>query len=404
MLTPSQPLPPPTSIPSSLNASLTPVLQIAQSVVANRSISNNWITGPQALINDLAAGDSASVGMCVLLANWTGRGKVDGLDYGGAALDQLNFLYSAAVPKTYDGAISHRTDQLQLWSDSVYMVPPFLAYYGALVGDANLLENAYRQIWLYRSYLLDTSASANGLWQHVVLGAGDDDYGHWSTGNGWAAAGMLRVLGTIQNSAFADLMASEQSDLIFWVDEVLGGMYGNLDDTSIFKNYPDQPLATADQAAGIVGNFYDVAGTTLVASAAYRLSLLGDIHTYIPQAEASRIALFSNASNGTLAHFTSEGWPTPVVNPDDYAFELDIDAAPGGVGSPESVAFVLELQAAWADWQAAGSKGAPSTTSSGSGTAPTSTTSSARRMNTMTPSVVRWVGVVTWAGWWMFGP
>jgi hypothetical protein len=47
-------------------------------------------------------------------------------------------------------------------------------------------------------------------------------------GNGWAAAGMLRVLGTIQNSQYAKSMKNEQKDLANWVMEIHGGMYGVL--------------------------------------------------------------------------------------------------------------------------------------------------------------------------------
>jgi len=90
------------------------VLSIAHNIVANRSVSNGNITGPQPLINDSSAGDPASIGVAVLLANWTGQGAVDGLDYAGAARDQLAFLFQN-VSKTSDGAISHRVDQLQLW-------------------------------------------------------------------------------------------------------------------------------------------------------------------------------------------------------------------------------------------------------------------------------------------------
>jgi len=90
------------------------VLSIAHNIVANRSVSNGNITGPQPLINDSSAGDPASIGVAVLLANWTGQGAIDGLDYAGAARDQLAFLFQN-VSKTSDGAISHRVDQLQLW-------------------------------------------------------------------------------------------------------------------------------------------------------------------------------------------------------------------------------------------------------------------------------------------------
>ena len=55
----------------------------------------------------------------MLLANRTGQPTPDsvneGVDYAIAAKSQLDFLYSDNVPKTSDGAISHRTSQVQLW-------------------------------------------------------------------------------------------------------------------------------------------------------------------------------------------------------------------------------------------------------------------------------------------------
>jgi len=46
-------------------------------------------------------------------------------------------------------------------------------------------------------------------------------------------------------------------------------------------------------------------------------------------------------------HFTSDGWLTPVVNPDQFGVQ--------GQHSPESEAFTLELQAAYIEWVAGGS-------------------------------------------------
>jgi len=62
----------------------------------------------------------------------------------------------------------------------VYMVPPFLAYYGATTGNQTLLQEAYNQIKLYRKYLRDKSA--NSIWKHIQLGSFGTDDGHWSTG------------------------------------------------------------------------------------------------------------------------------------------------------------------------------------------------------------------------------
>ena len=46
-----------------------------------------------------------------------------------------------------------------------------------------------------------------------------------SAGNGWAAAGMLRVLGTLQSSAFSQDFSNEINDLCDWVAEVHSAMY-----------------------------------------------------------------------------------------------------------------------------------------------------------------------------------
>ena len=67
----------------------------------------------------------------------------------------------------------------------MYMVPPFLAYYGVMSHNTSLVEEAYNQLKLYRKYL---AASGSNALRHVVLGDWQDN-GLWATGNGWAAAG-----------------------------------------------------------------------------------------------------------------------------------------------------------------------------------------------------------------------
>ncbi|RPD56883.1 hypothetical protein L226DRAFT_538351 [Lentinus tigrinus ALCF2SS1-7] len=364
----SSSLPPSHSAPSSLDE----VVSIAQAVVKNRTGSD--VSGPQPLmdVSGGAAGDPPSIGVAVLLANWTGAGSRDGLDYAGAAQEQLEFLLTS-VPKTSDGAISHRTEEVALWSDFVYMVPPFLAYYGVLTQNQTLLQLAYDQCRLYRQYLIDDDAG--GMWRHIVQGSTPDS-GHWTTGNGWAAGGMLRVLGTIQHSQYAKKMKNQANDLRGWVAEIHDGIYPHLQTTGLFTNYADDG-----------STFDDASGTAILASTVYRLALLEGVHTHLPAAEKSRSVLFASASASssssssssssrssassrsqssstststapastattpsTLAHFTADGWLTPVVDP--YSFGRE------GSHSPEGQAFVVEMHAAWADWVQAGSPGA----------------------------------------------
>ena len=105
-------------------------------------------------------------------------------------------------------------------SDFVYMAPPFIAYYGAYdQGDAKtyLLQTAYDQCRLYRQYLQDSSTN---LWKHIELGSWQDN-NLWATGNGWAAAGMFRVLQTILLSDVCDSFLDQQNDLLNWIEEIV---------------------------------------------------------------------------------------------------------------------------------------------------------------------------------------
>ncbi|KAF9650429.1 hypothetical protein BDM02DRAFT_1433658 [Thelephora ganbajun] len=335
--TPGAKLPPSNTNPPS---SLTDVFTIARNVVSGRSPAGNT---PQPFIEDGSAGDPPSVGVAVMLANWTNQQSSDGQNYAQAIRNQFNYLYT--VPRTSDGAISHRPDQLQLWSDFIYMVPPFLAYYGIMTKNRSTVAESYNQIRLYRKYLRDQGT--DNLWKHMAFGDSQDTY-HWSTGNGWAAAGMLRVLGTIKNSDYAGDLKNEQNDLIDWVLEIQDGMYKYLRSTSCFGNYADDDHS-----------FDDAASATLLAATVYRLSTLAGNHKHIPLAERTRIALTARSnlgggpSNGTfvsMVHFDADGWLSPVVNP--WLF------GESGSKSPEAQAFVLMMQAGYQDWAQAGYSGA----------------------------------------------
>lgn len=97
------------------------------------------------------------------------------------------------------------------------MAPPFLAYYGAVKSNLTILQLAFDQCRLYR----DVLRSPNGLWQHILLGSFNDTT-HWGTGMGWAAAGMMRVLATLDHSELAPELLLQRAELASWVDELVG--------------------------------------------------------------------------------------------------------------------------------------------------------------------------------------
>jgi rhamnogalacturonyl hydrolase YesR len=128
-------------------------------------------------VPDTSSADPASIGIAILLANWTNLDG-NGNRYGEAARGQLRYLFSEQVPKTGDGAISHKPERIQIWSDSVYMIPPFLAAYGVYTENKTIVEEAFQQVRLYRDLLRD---ERTGLWRHMVMGENPDS-GFYATG------------------------------------------------------------------------------------------------------------------------------------------------------------------------------------------------------------------------------
>ncbi|KAG9120140.1 hypothetical protein FRC07_004498, partial [Ceratobasidium sp. 392] len=130
---------------SNKTATLVPAVNAAKIALASGqlkevlAISNDIVKsrpdGTLALMKDGSASDPASNGVAVLIANWT---EAQGPDFSSAASDQLTWLLQH-VPRSSKGAISHRNNAVQLWSDFIYMVPPFLAYYGATTSNKSLI-------------------------------------------------------------------------------------------------------------------------------------------------------------------------------------------------------------------------------------------------------------------------
>lgn len=106
--TPGAKLPPSNSNPPS---SLNDVFAIARNVVSE--LGPTGTTPEPFIVGDDTVGDPPSVGVAIILANWTNQQSSDGQNYAQAIRNQFNYLYT--IPRTSDGAISHRTNQLQLW-------------------------------------------------------------------------------------------------------------------------------------------------------------------------------------------------------------------------------------------------------------------------------------------------
>ncbi|CAE6479797.1 unnamed protein product [Rhizoctonia solani] len=311
---------PPKSLPKSVDISK--ILKITDQILLTRP------PGVLSFMPDQAAGDPPSLGVSMLFANWTVRSPsyTNSSNYANAIIDQLNYSLTRA-PRAPNGAISHRADQVQLWSDSVYMLPPFLAYFGALHKDEGVMRAAYDQVRLYRDLLFDGNV---GLWRHIVLGNGED-LNHWSTGNGWAAAGIMRVLTTIKESSLSKTFVNEQANLEGWAFEIINNVWKYQQQNGTLLNYATDSTSFADSAS-----------TALLAAATYRLAA----HLKSTGSNANIDSVIASAARARALvsrSIDADGWLQNVVDPWNFPLR--------GSRSAEGQAFVLSLEAAYRDYQ-----------------------------------------------------
>ncbi|KAJ7124655.1 Six-hairpin glycosidase-like protein [Mycena crocata] len=293
---------------------------------------------------DGAVGDPASLGVGAVLLGKTND------SFAIAAKGEIDYMINEA-PRWPNGAISHRADVAELWADFMYMAPPFIAYYAADTKNASLLEIAYRQAGLQRQVLLFGSnsstpspvgsSSTNGLWHHIV-GPQSAEPGLWSTGNGWSAMGMARILATVLKApvaANAPWRADAVADLTSWIKEIVDGARTAPLDDGLLRNY----LNDTTTAHG----FGEISGSTMLAAVAYRMAVLAPkafpASTYVAWADGIRAEIGGTDAAGN-PRITSEGVATPAVNPLGWG-----DTAPWTTGSPEGNNFVVLMYAAWRD-------------------------------------------------------
>jgi len=272
-----------------------------------------------------AAGDPSSLGIPALLIG------ISSPNYHTAACRQASFLLSS-VPRTAKGAISHRYDVAEAWSDFVYMMPPFFAYLAVSTGNIDYLRTALSQIHIYRDELRISEGKHAGQWRHII-GPQNRDEGAWATGCGWAAMGIARVLATTMRWRTTQSWEDEQGQLKGYISELLDGAITSPRDPTngLLRNYLDDETYSGEAA-----------GTALLAATVYRMAVLvpdefgpnGCGNKYLAWADDSRRAVEKCIGrNGLVA---------PVVNPLRH-FQRE----PFDQGSPEGQCFTALMLAAY---------------------------------------------------------
>ena len=161
-------------------------------LMAKEAVYRRLPDGRSAHIGEIGAvTDPCSVGEALIAAyRATGDAMLkQGLD------DLLEWALKKA-PRNSKGVLYHLDSKPQMWSDSSYMLPPFLA-------SAGYFDEALVNLYGYWDLLFDTDAK---LMRHIW----DDNAkcfirkDHWGGGNGWTLAAIARVYDLLPEERGAD--------------------------------------------------------------------------------------------------------------------------------------------------------------------------------------------------------
>jgi unsaturated rhamnogalacturonyl hydrolase len=146
-------------------------------------------------------------------------------------LEKANKIYAdyLATPRTKKGGVSHRSDTIEMWDDTIYMISMFLLEMYRYTGDEKYIRDLIEQLKVHREKLLDKKW---GLWVH---GYDEDntDYNDlcsqvgwakmtpqrksiefWGRGNGWVVMATADALRTVPpKSAYFKVFAKELREI-----------------------------------------------------------------------------------------------------------------------------------------------------------------------------------------------
>ena len=132
------------------------------------------------------------------------------------------------APRSSDGTLYHVFKQPEMWSDGLNGAPPFLAATGHY-------DEALRQIEGYRKRLWNRGKKLLAhIWDDGARQFKDPNF--WGVGNGWAAAGLARVIRALP----AD-RAEDRKRLAAFARDIIDGCLAFQRPDGLFHNVVDRP-------------------------------------------------------------------------------------------------------------------------------------------------------------------
>ena len=142
-----------------------------------------------------------------------------------AATNMLDYALKTGA-RAADGTLFH-TGQ-QIWSDSFHTSPPFLAAAGHFDEAILQIEGHRKRLWSPEKKLL------SHIWDE--RGQRFQDKAFWGGGQGWAAAGLARVIRALPEDRRAD-----KARLAGYLKELIDGCLAHQCASGLFHNVVDDP-------------------------------------------------------------------------------------------------------------------------------------------------------------------
>lgn len=222
-----------------------------------------------------------------------------------AADRQYNYLKRTA-PRNSEGILYHFIHGQQIWSDSMFMAPPFIT----LMGD---YEEAFRQIEGYRSLLWNDKQK---LFSHMW----DDSKGEfrrkdfWGGGNGWCAAAFSQIIESLPEDK-----EPEKLKIAGYLKELLDGCISHMRSDGLFNDIIDNP-----------DSFVETNLSQMLAYAIYKTVKAGYLgRDYISKADKMRDAAWSKIDQYGLVQdaCSSPRFDRPGTSTEAQAFFLMMEGA-----------------------------------------------------------------------------
>jgi len=144
------------------------------------------------------------------------------------AADRLYDYCKNKAPRNEEGALYHLNNSREIWSDSIYMLPPFLAAYGDY-------DECLKQIRGYRNCLWNPE---NRLYSHR-WNDGENRFINarfWGGGNGWAAAAFAIIYELLPDSE-----QTYKTEISAYLTELIEGLQTKALPNGLFNDFVGEP-------------------------------------------------------------------------------------------------------------------------------------------------------------------